>query len=688
MEACNETMEKIYSQRILRGVTILIVPLIIFTIINLSTGINAINQMIRKGTGSLPFIFIPFILLTLAYQRKGWLKYVYAVSFLSLFYALLLKWYWTTGYSNTTHLWGYLPTSDSGIYYQEALGLLSGNPLDDIATFRPIFTLFYSSLLWISSLNPMISLWFMGYLNVLGSLVASNEVHKTHGSVAAALYLTCGFLFYKFWIGTIMTEQLGFLLANLAFACFWSGIQSNSIKKVLVGLFILSMGLNVRAGAMIILLILPIWIGFHFGGKAFSYKFTVVALLISLSGFAINSIISNIFVNDNEPLFSNFGLTLYGVAVGNKGYTQFYLDHPGISIGYSTQIAIQHILSDPLLFLRGVGNTYRDYFNPATCGAFCYLRLDSTPKYFIVFVLFILGSVYVIKNWKKPFPFFLIFAMVGILISIPFAPTRDVGYRSYTITNPILTSFLFIAFLWIEQLWIRFRKKPLEMQFSDRGMVADQESIFLLTYPLLSVVFILALIVPIFVYKFKPLLQSPLRQTCAANEISVSFFTNRDAWIHVVPQENLPMGISIPYGTIDTLTKIVTKAPYHRARGFTDSVQHANPGNSIGYVPYYYMGTSTDPLFRQVLLVINTSDLPQKTGLIQICGKDVTTKIIGNQISTFIATNLHPDNTTVHTTFYKPWIEKISPNLLITMVAIILIDSIYSQFSRKKILQI
>lgn len=635
-------MTRLLIQSISRRIVFLIIPIIIFVLVTFIPGINMINEVINKGGESYFYIFIPLILLSLAHQPKGWIKHVYVVGLLAIFYGLLLKWFWTTGYSEgATQLWGYLPTSDVISYYQEAYGLLAGNPLNGSATYRPLSTLFFSSLLWISNLNPKICLMIVVYLNVLGSLVASNELYNTHGTIASALYLTAGLLFYKFFAGTMMTEQVGFLLGNLAFASFWNGIKSNCLRKVLLGLFILSLGLNVRAGAMIILITLPFWIGFRFSQGRFSVKWAGIALLVAFSGFALNTLAIKVFTPDNGTMFSNFGFTLYGVAVGNKGWYQIIRDHPGITTAESTQIAIQQILSDPLLFLKGIISTYRDFFDPSTCWAYCYLQLTPTKKNIVVFILFLFGGWYIIKNRKQPFSSFLIFSLIGIFLSIPFAPTRDVGQRSYTITNPILTSMLVMGIALIKKWIIHLRKLSNTVQSNKLEIHDESETIFHYVYLLLTFTIALSLVVPLFTYNFKPLSKAFPLQTCAANEISISFLTNRNAWVHVLSPQDLPEGISIPYATLDTLTKIVYESPYHLKRSFTDSVQFAKPGNSIGYAPFYYRNNSQIPIYNLIMVVVNTTELPKNLGFIQFCGKEVTT--IGtesNYIKTFIDINL------------------------------------------------
>lgn len=619
-------MLKYFNQRFIHLSAILILPVIVFSFINNFPEIRVANQVITLLSRGLFFI-IPLTFFILAYFPKGWIKQLTSAGVLALVFGSLLKWFWTTGFSNTPHLWGFLPTSDAGIYFQEAYGLLLGNPLNGAATYRPLSTLFFSSLFWICKLDLMTSLWVMVYLNLFANLIASYEIYKTHGPLAAALYLSGGTLFYKFYAGTFMTEQLGFLLANLAFASLWNGVHTNSRRNILLGIFLLSIGLNVRAGAMFVLLGIPIWVGFHYRKSTFTWKFSGIALLIALSGFAVNALVGAIFVGENGASFSNIGHTLYGVAVGNKGYFQIYLDHPGVTSSEATRIAVTQIINNPFLFLQGVINAYMDYINPTGCWAFCYLRFFDLEKNVLVLLLMILGIGYIIKNWRKPLPQFMIFSLLGVLLSVPFAPTIDVGYRSYTVTNPFLTSLLFIWFPWIKPFWKRLVSQVEENRIRGLSVQDTSESLFTLTYPLLGVVIGLTMILPLALFAFKPLKVVEPNQTCGSDEHLVSVMTNHNSWIHVVSDEELPQGISIPYATSEKLSELVNKSLYHRDRGFGAFQPYLKSGQSIGFIPYKNPDSSTFLNYNLVMAIVDTNDLPRRSGLIQFCGKDVSVAV-------------------------------------------------------------
>lgn len=481
----------------------------------------------------------------------------------------------------------------------------------------------------------------MSYLNLISSLISSNEVYKSHGAFAAAIFLTSGLLFYKFFIGTIMTEQLGFLLCNITFALFWNGTQTRNKFVVLVGLFVLSFGLNVRAGAMFALVTLPIWIGYTFEKRKFSVKLAGIAFLISFSGLLLNFLFVNLFVNNDGGLFSNFGYTLYGVAAGNKGWYQFRLDHPEITAAGSIEIAIRQIINNPFLFLKGILLTYKDYFNPSTCWAFCFLQIKSIVSNTFLLLLFISGIISLIKNRRKPLHLFLIFLLFGILLSIPFAPTRDAGNRTYTITNPFLISILIIGFLWIKECFSSLLRNKRNLVISNE--IPDNlfaNFIILLSYPIIVVVLILTFVVPIFLFISTPLRDEPSNRICGSGEVLFSFITNKNSWLHVIDNKYLQKEISIPYATQEKLISIVENSPYHKSRSFLDIAQNANPGTSIGYAPYYYQEGLHDPTFSGVWAVINSSNLPDNFGQIEFCGKEVTTIVEGwYYIRTFIASN-------------------------------------------------
>ena len=202
-------------------------------------------------------------------------------------------------------------------------------------------------------------------------------------------------------------------------------------------------------------------------------------------------------------------------------------------------------------------------------------------------------------------------------------------------------------------------------------------NIFHFTYPLVITVFIFCFVIPIITNKFSSQKHESEIIECKPNEISISLRTNYYSWIHVVPKQELNQDVLIPYISTEGMMQLVNESPYHNARSFTDISKHANPGNSFGLVPYYYIEGSDEPIFKGVWFVINTSKLPETSGIINVCGKEVTTELQGKPfVRTFIDSNLDSLCSKCGTKRYNPMISNVSSIFFLLIIISIVTDSI------------
>ena len=97
-----------------------------------------------------------------------------------------------------------------------------------------------------------------------------------------------------------------------------------------MGLLLLTLALNARAGAFFILPVIILWGAWSFRGVArVSWRFLIGGAGVVLFGFILNSILLKIIGSPHGMAFSNFSYTLYGLIVGGT-WTQVMVDHPEI----------------------------------------------------------------------------------------------------------------------------------------------------------------------------------------------------------------------------------------------------------------------------------------------------------------------------------------------------------------------
>ena len=104
-----------------------------------------------------------------------------------------------------------------------------------------------------------------------GDLPGGARGARTLGVGSGIFMLLCLFMFYRRYIGTTLTEHLGITFGCLAFCLIWRGAVAARLGPVLVGLFFLSLGLNARAGAFLILPAIACWAAWDLRGPSRPY---------------------------------------------------------------------------------------------------------------------------------------------------------------------------------------------------------------------------------------------------------------------------------------------------------------------------------------------------------------------------------------------------------------------------------
>lgn len=448
------------------------------------------------GLDRLLFLLIIFALL---FNLNGFAGNTLAFTFtIALFFMpLIYKWQTADYYSV---LGGLLPMRDANEYYQGAQNLLRGFPLEFTAAYRPIFTSFLSTVMLAVNGNLQAALVLLVGLNALAAYFVAAEIRRALNSgIAAALFLVLGYMFYKRFGGTLLTENLGFFLGNIALVFLIRGAAGRKLDRLLYGLFLLTIALNARAGAFFILPIVAFWAGLSLRNERGFWRPFIYAVLVVAAGMAANLALAKFVNASTSSTFSNYSFTLYGLAVGNKGWEQIAIDHPGAGTGEIYELTFKLIRENPALFAKGVAGAYADYFI-ASKGAFSFLlmkhdRNDAANA--ILWGLTFAGlAVGVLRRSKMELSISLAF-FIGILLSVGLVPPTDsTQMRAYAATIP-MTSY-------IVAMGITLPGKLLPGS-NDQKTAGDEAGVFI-PWGLSVIVLASAFILPVL---FKSLGQSP-----------------------------------------------------------------------------------------------------------------------------------------------------------------------------------
>ncbi|NEQ25145.1 MAG: hypothetical protein F6K28_39905 [Microcoleus sp. SIO2G3] len=289
--------------------------------------------------GLTPVLIAIALLFYPAYRLSGWIGTLASLSLTLILFALPLSALWNSGISDGFIIGGLLPTGDAGGYYWEARRLLEVGNMSAWGSRRPLFSGVLATLLGLTQQNLQLTLAILVAITAISCFLAAREVQRSHGTAAGLMVIAILFLFYRRFIGYTMTESLGLALGAVGFAILWRGARQRQISYCLVGVLLLTLALNARAGAFFVLPALILWGSWSFRGTArFSWRFLLGGASVVLLGFILNSILLKVIGSADSMAFSNFSYTLYGLIVGG-GWTQVIQDHPELSSMSDTEAA-------------------------------------------------------------------------------------------------------------------------------------------------------------------------------------------------------------------------------------------------------------------------------------------------------------------------------------------------------------
>lgn len=394
--------------------------------------------------------------------------------------SLVLLGMWTAGVSDGQVVAGLLPYSDANGYYTDALRLLQGESFSAFSSRRPLFAAWLAVLLGGTQGHLAATLAILSLATIAAICLAVREADRSHGAAAAALLLTCLFLFYRRYIGTTLTEHQGLLFGCLAFALLWRGARLGRPHLVAAGTFLLTLGLLARAGAFLVLPMLVVWAAWEFrGDRQFSLRVFATCGAAILLGLGINTLLLH-GLGVPEAAFGNFAWTLYGLVHGGD-WRLALAQHPELATLPAPQqtramydLALARIREQPATLLVGCLRAWLAFFVGRSGSVFSLVQhfspegevlrtsLESLgwtalSKAMSVLIalnvlarrawligLNLLAVVGLMRVWRdRPCPLSRLICAIwfGILLSVPFAPPWDADYmRAYAATIPFIVA--------------------------------------------------------------------------------------------------------------------------------------------------------------------------------------------------------------------------------------------------------
>jgi len=504
----------------------------------------------------------------------------------------------TDGYS----LAGVLSQSDAKGYFIGGLKILYGEQMPEFSARRPLFSAFLAVLFYILNQNFELSLLLLAIIVSFSIYLLGMEIRDDFGIFPAALVIMMMVYGYigKFH-GKFLTEQLGLPLGLISLTLLLRGFKEKNLFYFPLATFILTIALNVRAGAFFVLPLLMLWfIALKRGTNYSIFAFSSIIIFSVAIGFIVNLWLFKSVSAPGSVPFNNFGDTLYGMATGYRGWRAFHVDYPDLSSSEAMPISVRIILNDPSTFLNAVFRAYSVFFNPTRFFSFLYLpNKHMTPIAYIMTSLMIVGLYRLITIRHTVFGQMMFAVIVGIILSVPFAPPIDDGIRAMMVTAPFWALIVGLSFANL-------------LNFNARSI---EEWKFIFPKLNMTLLFSFMMVVSVtlgwlFVNgAFKPTLAE---NDCRSGEYPITLRTSQGSFINVVANKSL---------SLSWLPNIRKEDARKNAKNFSgiysyDSLSRMDVGQSL----LYGLNLVNEGNTEFVWLIMPTDSIKSFNGINYFCG--------------------------------------------------------------------
>ena len=358
--------------------------------------------------------------------------------------SLLLNWgvlwdVWLGNYGNHYMLGGLLPNGDARQYFRGAEMLVELGQSQGRSLWRPLVTCFYAVLLKLTGGNMQFFLIMLTSLLSVSIYVAAKSVYRIFGITAGYLMLILVSSYYLYWNGTTMTEPVGLLFGNFAFALLCNGFYEKKRFLVYSGIFFLGIGLSARSGAMFVLPFLILGIAFFFKEKnIYNFKVIGISLVLAFFAFTISlplvKIVGQVANSEAGNSYQgSYAYTFYGLVSGGKSWKYVYKKYPelkgskgGLSQSEKSSLiynaAFEKLKKEPMLFVGSILTSYRHIIlHPFKYFTFKFKYCSII--FLIPFIFIFIAPFYHQNEADKRVLYMIFLGALGVFLSAPFIVT-------------------------------------------------------------------------------------------------------------------------------------------------------------------------------------------------------------------------------------------------------------------------
>lgn len=353
---------------------------------------------------------------------------------------------WATGDTHYDYhaIGGLLPWSDSSGWFHGINHLLREGEIDNWTIRRPLNLVYMSTVAVVAALDLQWMLILRNLILGIATWFFIREISISFGYTAAVAVLALLASFAYRFTPIMMTEAAGLTFGLIAAALIWRGVQSENLKYYAFGSLLLTIGLAIRTGAVLVLGSAMLWPLIGLGGRWKSrFRWVAGSGLAILAGILLTWIWQALLYNGESAPGENFAFSLYGLAHGGLPWPTFFNDFDTHSLSEGEQASLayreayQQILSHPMQLLQGftvfLGN-YWDHF---------FLYIADTFRIFVIGVFCIGFAIALLDISKKEIRFLILF-FLGIVGTSAIIFWDYDAYRALIVTAPF--DAMFVAF--------------------------------------------------------------------------------------------------------------------------------------------------------------------------------------------------------------------------------------------------
>jgi hypothetical protein len=377
---------------------------------------------------------------------------------------------WESGKSaNGLAVGGFYQVSDSMMYWLCSNSLLDsgnfGHPMviGEWCQRRATYPSFLSGISWIAQRNIFATLSVQAVIVSAAIYVVARRGAQFTGIIGAVL---CAFLLVRYSMVDLftltMTENAGLVFGSVGLALLLLASERKSIVCMAIGIAMISIALNARAGAFFVLPFLILWAGisaYLFGKKVSQWIF--VASIAILTGFLLQALLVLLVGGSPGSSHGNFSYTLYGLSVGGKGWQQVLIDYPELSGSDALMskaiyaYAWQNISAQPGLLIQGLQKNVLLFISSMTYG------VDKLGSFSLLFkACWWLAWIPLFINRRNSSYLLIGLCSLGVSFSAPLL-LGDGGARVFAATVAIDVLQVAIGFSWVSIVLIQGVKRGL-----------------------------------------------------------------------------------------------------------------------------------------------------------------------------------------------------------------------------------